>query len=191
VSPRISKIMRHSRINDAQLLRAAATDKGAFRVLYERYADRIHRYHLRRSRDKDAAAELTAETFAQAWSVRGSFRDEAGGSAGPWLFAIARNTLLQSVRRLRLEDAARQQLGMREGDAVATPDESWLDGIDELLDELPAPQREAVRLRFVEDLPYEGVADRLEITPESARMRVHRALASLRRNHDLIEGDMR
>ncbi len=178
-------------MNDAKLLAAADTDKAAFRVLYERYADRVHRYHLRRSRDQDAAADLTAETFAQAWCARGSFRDEAEGSAGPWLFAIARNVLLQSVRRMQLEDTARSTLGVREGGAVVTPDESWLDGVDELLDELPPAQREAIRLRFVDDLAFQGVADRLQISPEGARMRVHRGLASLRRNHDLMTGEVR
>jgi DNA-directed RNA polymerase specialized sigma24 family protein len=83
--------------SDAALLAAARTDSGAFRELYDRYADRVLGYHLRRSRDDDAAHELTAETFAQAWLVRARFRDECGGSAGPWLFGIARNVLLASV----------------------------------------------------------------------------------------------
>jgi DNA-directed RNA polymerase specialized sigma24 family protein len=67
-------------------------------------------YHLRRTRDDDAAHDLTAETFAQAWLVRARFRDDCGGTAGPWLFGIARNVLLMSVRRRRLEAAARERL---------------------------------------------------------------------------------
>jgi DNA-directed RNA polymerase specialized sigma24 family protein len=38
----------------------------AFRELYEHYAERIHGYHLRRTRNPDVAHDLTAETFAQA-----------------------------------------------------------------------------------------------------------------------------
>src|SRR6478672_378509 len=87
---------------DAELIHAARTDAGAFRELYDRYAGRVHGYHLRRTRDLHAAHDLTAETFAQAWLARRRFRDRAGGSAGPWLFGIARNLVSQSVRRRRI-----------------------------------------------------------------------------------------
>jgi RNA polymerase sigma factor (sigma-70 family) len=165
--------------SDAALLAAARTDSGAFRELYDRYADRVLGYHLRRSRDDDAAHELTAETFAQAWLVRARFRDECGGSAGPWLFGIARNVLLASVRRRRLEAGARERLGMLAAPAAA-PEESWLEGLDEALDELPESQREAIRLRVIDDLGYSDVAASLGTTPAAARVRVHRGLAALR-----------
>jgi DNA-directed RNA polymerase specialized sigma24 family protein len=83
---------------DAHLLRAARDDAGAFRALYDRYAARIHRFHLSRTHVAEAAHDLTAETFARAWLGRGRFRDEAGGSAAPWLFGIARFVLLESIR---------------------------------------------------------------------------------------------
>ncbi|MDX6573805.1 MAG: hypothetical protein QOC86_2961 [Gaiellales bacterium] len=97
---------------DADLLVAARTDAGAFRELYERYATRIYGYHLRRSKDPSAAHDLTAETFAQAWLARARFRDEVGGTAGPWLFGIARHVLLASVRQRRMELAACERLGV-------------------------------------------------------------------------------
>jgi RNA polymerase sigma-70 factor (ECF subfamily) len=164
--------------SDAALLAAARTDARAFRELYDRYAGRVLGYHLRRTRDEDAAHELTAETFAQAWLVRARFRDECAGSAGPWLFGIARNVLLMSVRRRRLEAAARERLGLP---ATAAPaDEAWLDGLDEALDALPESQREAIRLRVVDDLTYDDVAAALGTTPAAARVRVHRGLSALR-----------
>ena len=88
--------------------------------------------------------------------------------------------LVQSVRRERLEDGARQRLGMLEhaDGSVAVPEQNWLNGIDELLDDLPGDQRRALELRVLEDLTYAGVASRLSITPENARMRVHRALSA-------------
>ena len=138
------------------------------------------RYHLRRSRDADSAHDLTAETFAQAWLARRRFRDDAGGSAGPWLFAIARHVLLASVRKRRLELAACERLGVLERldrpPAAAEPDDSWLDGLDEALADLPAGQREAIELRVVDDLDYERVAATLDTTPLAARVRVSRGL---------------
>jgi RNA polymerase sigma-70 factor (ECF subfamily) len=164
---------------DAELLAAARTDASAFRALYERYAERVHAFHLRRTGERQAAYDLTAETFAQAWLSRGKFRDRAGGTAGPWLFAIARNVLVDSVRRRRLERSACERLGIPVETATA-PEDSWLDGIDEVLGSLPPAQAEAVRLRVVDELEYEDVARRLGTTPAAARVRVHRGLAALR-----------
>ena len=170
--------------SDVELLVAARTDAGAFRELYERYAARIYGYHLRRSQNADAAHDLTAETFAQAWVVRGRFRDEAGGSAGPWLFGIARNVLLVSVRQRRLERSASERLGVLDaaGAASAEPADSWLDGIDEALAHLPHAQQDAIRLRVLDDLGYDEAADRLDTTPQAVRARVSRGLSALRKH---------
>jgi RNA polymerase sigma-70 factor (ECF subfamily) len=157
---------------DAELLAAARTDASAFRAFYERYAERVHGYHLRRTRDPEAALDLTAETFAQAWLSRRRFRDRAGGTAGPWLFAIARNVLVGSVRKRQLEQKACERLGLL-AEAQVEPDQTWL---DDMLDDVP----DAVRLRVVDELEYEDVARELGTTPAAARVRVHRGLTSLR-----------
>jgi RNA polymerase sigma factor (sigma-70 family) len=171
--------------SDATLLGEARSDPRAFRELYERYAEGVHGFHLRRSRDADAAHDLTAETFAQAWLSRARFRDEADGSAGPWLFAIARHVLLASVRRQTLERSACERLGIFERlerePAQVEPADAWLEDLDEAFDDLPANQRDAIRLRVVADLDYEGVADALGTTPRAARVRVSRGLAALRK----------
>jgi RNA polymerase sigma-70 factor (ECF subfamily) len=170
--------------SDASLLAAARTDPDAFRQLYDRYAERIHGYFSRRTGDREAALDLTAETFAQAWLVRARFRDEADGSAAPWLFGIARNVLLMTLRRGALERRASERLGLLERldrpQPAAAPDERWADGADELLDSLPAAHRDAVRLRVLDDLDYDAVALRLGTSAPAARVRVHRGLAALR-----------
>src|SRR6478752_6466192 len=91
---------------------------------------------LHRARSDPAAAhDLTAETFAEAWTARTRFRDDRDGSAAPWLFAIARHVLAASVRRGRLERRACERLGLLQQldrpPAAAQPDERWLDGLDE------------------------------------------------------------
>jgi RNA polymerase sigma-70 factor (ECF subfamily) len=170
--------------SDAHLIEAARTDAGAFRELYGRYAERMYLFHLGRSRDADAAHDLTAETFAQAWLARARFEDVAGGSAGPWLFGIARNVLSASVRRGRLERAACTRLGILERldreSATVEPEETWLDGLDEALAELPETQLDALRLRFRDDLPYDELAEELGTTSQAARVRVHRGVSTLR-----------
>jgi len=175
---------------DAELLHAARTDAHAFRELYDRHAERVYGYHLRRTRDPDAAHDLTAETFAEAWLSRRRFKDRANGSAAPWLFGIARNVLLVSVRRRRLERSACERLAVHERldakPAAAVPDESWLDGLDEAFAELPEGQRDAVFLRVAADLDYGTVASALGTSQPSARLRVHRGLETLR--HRLANG---
>ena len=169
---------------DAQLIADAKTNASAFRELYERYAERIHRLHLARCRDRDAALDLTAETFAQAWVSLDRFRDLAGGSASPWLYAIARNVLVTSVRKGTLERRACDRLGVlgtRDGESrTPDPDESWIDGLEEELSSLSDELREAVTLRVVDDLTYSDVAAASGTTVGAARVRVHRGLNLLR-----------
>jgi RNA polymerase sigma factor (sigma-70 family) len=169
---------------DAELLRAARDDAQPFRILYDRYAERVHGYFVRRTRNGDAALDLTAETFAQAWCSRRRFRDEVGGSAGPWLFGIARHVLAQSVRRRTLERSACERLGVMERlerePSTVEPEAAWLDGLDEAFEELPHSQRRALELRVVDGLGYDGVARRLGTSEGAARVRVARALAALR-----------
>jgi RNA polymerase sigma factor (sigma-70 family) len=169
---------------DAQLLAAARTEAAPFRELYDRHAAAIQRFHARRTGDREAALDLTAETFAQAWLSRERFRDLAGGSAVPWLYAIARHVLVGSVRKRKLEQACRERLGvllaLDRPPVRAEPSESWLDGIEEALDELEPQIREAVGLRVLADLPYDELAAATGTTPGAARVRVHRGLTALR-----------
>jgi RNA polymerase sigma factor (sigma-70 family) len=169
---------------DAQLIAGAKADPSAFRELYDRYAERIHRLHLARSRDRDAALDLTAETFAQAWLSLDRFRDLADGSASPWLYAIARNVLVTSVRKRTLERRASDRLGVlvaREREShTPAPEVGWIEGLDEELASLSPELREAVRLRVLDDLPYAEVAAATGTTVGAARVRVHRGLSALR-----------
>lgn len=185
----------HTLHSDADLVSRSRHDPTAFGELYRRHAAAIHRYHQRCTRDPEAAHDLTAETFAQAWLARTRFRDEAGGSAAPWLYGIARNVLLMSVRRRRIERTGLKRLGLlgdpgAVGNVAHLPDESWLAELEAALDELPEAQRQAVQLRFGDDLAYEQVAVVLDTSPQAARVRVHRALSTLRArlNHPTQEG---
>jgi RNA polymerase sigma factor (sigma-70 family) len=171
--------------SDADLLAAARSDPAAFRDVYERYAARIYGYHLRRSGDPHAAHDLTAETFAQAWLSRSLFCDDANVSSSPWLYGIARHVLLVSVRRRRVEQGARDRLGIlirADREAVREPDDTWLEGLDEALSSLPEAQQDAIRLRIVDDLTYDEAASRLDTSAEVVRSRVSRGLSSLRKH---------
>jgi RNA polymerase sigma factor (sigma-70 family) len=170
--------------SDAALLKSSRSDPAAFRELYDRYARPVYGFHLRRTSEPEAAHDLTAETFAQAWLARKHFRDEVDGSAGPWLYGIARNLVANSVRRKRIESEACTRLGVRdrldEPASTTEPDDTWLEGLDEAFDELPKGQRAAIELRVLDDLGYDRVAAELATTPAAARVRVTRGLGFLR-----------
>ena len=170
-----------SNLTDAELLQAH--DPDAFVELYDRYLPRILTWARRRVGEH--AADLTAEVFARAWLQRKRFRDRSGGSAAPWLYGIAANVLRDSLRKQRVAAAARRKLGLPE--AVA-PDED-LEAVEERLSlpavavraasELPAGERELLRLRVVEERPYKEIAERLGCSEQAARLRVSRALRRL------------
>ena len=173
--------------SDAELIVAARKDPDLFRFIYDRYAGRIHRFFWRRTADHEVALDLTAETFAQAWISKARFRDLAGGSAGPWLFTIARRVLIASVEQRQLERKALDKLRVEQGPHATrgpAPHPRWLVGVDadleEALADLTANQREAIVLRVAHDLTYKAIGSRTGCTPTAARIRVSRGLRRLR-----------
>jgi RNA polymerase sigma factor (sigma-70 family) len=173
---------------DAELIRAARNDPDAFTELYCRHACAVNGF-LRSRVPGRVAGELTAETFAQAALGLRRFRDEADGSALPWLYGIARNLLRTFYERERIESTARLKLGLPrdnyELDVQAMNDrldaERLAPRLSRALDSLPTSQRRALELRVVEELPYRQVASSLGCSEVAARIRVTRALGSLSR----------
>lgn len=174
---------------DGELLRrAAARDRDAFSELYVRHEAIVAGFLMRRTRDPELAADLTAETFAAAILGARQFQDE-GQSAIGWLLGIARNLLSHSRRRGHSERRARERLGVEPiavGDASLERVEALIDDADpdnplhRALDALPASQREAVRAHVLDDEPYTALAQRLGVPEATVRQRVSRGLARLR-----------
>jgi RNA polymerase sigma factor (sigma-70 family) len=173
---------------DAELLEAARNEPEAFRELYERYAAWMRAWFLRHTSSDSAALDLTAETFAQAWNASRRFRDEAGGSAAPWLFGIARNLLRQYHKHNRIETAARERMGVPAAwaeceDYEAVDERMTAVSLAPLLRRavraLPLEQRRALELRVVQQLDYDEVAGALGCSQNAARLRVSRALRAL------------
>ncbi|MGH3265480.1 MAG: RNA polymerase sigma factor [Trebonia sp.] len=170
--------------SDAQLLAASLTDPGAFGCFYDRYEAAIVGFFVRRTRDPELSADLTAEVFAAALGAAASYRPDQP-TAAVWLFTIARNKLSKSLRKGRVETAARRQVG---SGAIELQDDSLdrlaaADGerwVAELLARLPDDQREAIEARVLGEQSYEEIAGRLQTSPLVVRKRVSRGLARLR-----------
>ncbi|MDA0162159.1 sigma-70 family RNA polymerase sigma factor [Solirubrobacter ginsenosidimutans] len=163
-------------------------DVDAVADLYDSMSQSVLVFFARRTYDGEIALDLTAETFARALEARRRFRgaDEREGAA--WVWGIARNVLGEFFKRGRVERRALHRLGL-EPPAV-TCDEieriEQLAGVEQLreavataLAELAEDQREALRLRIVDELDYPVVAGRLGVTEATARARVSRGLRRL------------
>jgi RNA polymerase sigma factor (sigma-70 family) len=179
--------------SDSELLVVSATEPGAFGVLYRRHAEDVLRYFARRTLDPEAAAELTAETFAQAFASRRRFREQGRGGL-VWLYGIGRHLLSRYFRTGAVDARARRRLGVPE----RLISEEDYERIEELIDfeqvgraiasafsVLSEEQRDALTLRVVEGRPYNEVAEHLSCSVETARARVSRGLRRLARVLDV------
>jgi len=172
---------------DSELLVASREDPEAFTELYRRHAEDLLRYFARRTLDPEAAAELTAETFAQAFGSRTTYTD-TGANGVAWLYGVARHQLGRFFRSGRVDAAARRRLGMPERPLPPEDYERIEDLVDfapikdalvEALETLSNDQREALKLHVISGLAYPEVAKRLACTEENARQRVSRGLRRL------------
>jgi RNA polymerase sigma-70 factor (ECF subfamily) len=173
--------------SDAALLSAIADrDGAAFAEFYRRHVPTVLAYLMRETRDPEAAADLAAEVFAAVLPAAGRYVEQ-GVSATPWVIGIARNKLLMSLRRGRIEAKARRRLGF---EPVAL-DDGDLDRVVELahtgsgtllrlVEGLPEDERFAVRSHVVDERPYRDIASQLECSEMVVRKRVSRGLARMR-----------
>ncbi len=173
---------------DGELLAAVvAGDGAAFATFYRRHLPTVVGFLLRETGDREATADLTAEVFAAIFLVARRFRPRGPGSARPWVLGIARNKLLESRRRGRVEDRARRRLAFEpevlDDDDLARVDELAAAGdqpVLALVEQLPKDQRDAVRSRVLEDREYGEIARELNCSELVARQRVSRGLSRLR-----------
>ena len=85
--------------SDAELLaRVAERDQAAFEMLYGRYVRPVFGLALRRLGDRGHAEDAVQEAFAAVWRSASTYRPERG-AAGGWLYTVARNAIVDRLRR--------------------------------------------------------------------------------------------
>jgi len=169
------------------LVRVAKRDREAFEVLYRRYIRSVFGLALQRLRDRERAEDATQETFAAVWRSAGSYKPERGPAA-PWLYAIARNAV---VDRLRARDDMPVEPPDMTSDEPGPADRaessyvSWR--VHRALETLPVREREVVELAYWSGLSQSEVASFLDIPLGTVKTRTRSALAHLA---DVLEGDL-
>jgi RNA polymerase sigma factor (sigma-70 family) len=172
----------------ASKLRRATQEPAAFSDFYAAHSPQLLAFFTRRTFEVEAARDLTAETFAQAFEHRRRFRGMTDAEAGAWLYGIARHQLSRYARTGVVARKAVNRLGIQ----LPTVSEDDYDRIVELaglaqlrervaaaFGGLSDDQRDALRLRVIDERPYSEVARTLGISEQTARARVSRALRRL------------
>ncbi len=153
------------------------------------HMDVLYNYGLYLTGDREEANDLLQETYLKAFRFFDKF--EPGTNAKAWLYRIMRNTFINEYRRVkRLPDlvqydeqiSAYQMLPRDEEKTELRKQingEMFEDEIAGAIASLPEKFKSVIVLRDVEDLPYEEIADALEIPVGTVRSRLHRARAIL------------
>jgi RNA polymerase sigma-70 factor, ECF subfamily len=157
----------------------------AFAVLIQCYQQPIFNLICRMTGSQADAADLVQDAFIKAYEQL--YRFQRGKRFFPWLYTIALNHTRNFLRKrkndktLSIEDCDLQN----GSDQVTAEEEKMCTQLDSqrlqsALVRLPWEYREAVILRYREELSMEEIADALSLSVSGAKMRVHRGLKKLR-----------
>jgi RNA polymerase sigma-70 factor (ECF subfamily) len=173
---------------DADLMwRYGAGDAAAFEALYARHKGALYRYFLRQCRHASLADELFQETWFKVVRARESYRPAA--KFATWLFAIAHNVLMDNFRRHTITvvdgEAAEAELANAESAPHERPERQFdrkrrIEKLLQLLEALPALQREAFLMHEEAELSLAEIAAATGANEETVKSRLRYALAKLR-----------
>jgi RNA polymerase sigma-70 factor (ECF subfamily) len=169
----------------AALIAAIArdADRTAFARLFGYYAPRLKSYLRRMRVDERQAEDLAQEAMLTVWRKAALF-DPEKASAGTWIFTIARNRFIDTVRRERRPDFDPLDPLLQPEEARPADDEmagaEIAVRVRAALTDLPPDQAEVVELSFLEGLPHSAIAERLGIPLGTVKSRLRLAFARLR-----------
>jgi RNA polymerase sigma-70 factor, ECF subfamily len=181
-----------------------AGDRDAYRVLMERHFYAVTRVAFRITGDEADAEEVAQEAFLRAYNKLPSFRQDAAFST--WVMRIAMNTSLNLVERRKhdpfyrapriADDPAVDGETVRIADSKHGPEDALLtrEAVsmrEAAMAQLTPMERTAFTLRHMEDVSMTEIAVALNITVNSAKQAVFRAVSKLRRSLAPIAGGTR
>jgi len=170
--------------NDGVVVRQVlAGDVEAYAVLVGRHRDRLYRFAVGMLGSRHEAEEAVQDAFVRAFRALGRCHDPDRFDG--WLFRILANRCrTRGARRQRYETtfvadaAALARAPATEADPE--PGETWSAAVTAALAALPAEQREAFLLKYVEERSYDEMACLTGVRVSALKMRVKRAAARLR-----------
>ena len=177
--------------SDATLVERLPFDRSGdeLRELYRRYAPELFGFATSALGDRELAEEVVQDVFAQLWRHAGDY-DQRRASVRTWLYAIARNRIIDAHRR-----AAARPKRAEDEDSLETAAE-----IDQALDHavlrwqvttalarLSPAHREVIRLAHYGGLTMREIAERTGVPLGTVKSRTSYALRHLRLIFDEME----
>jgi RNA polymerase sigma-70 factor (ECF subfamily) len=158
-------------------------DRNAFGIFVRRYHKQVFTLMHRFTNSPSEAADLTQEAFLRAYKRLETF--QPGKKFFVWLYTLSLNLARDYVRKNKkytenlsedIDDAYREipdqeRRLIHKGDTLA---------LREALNRLPEDFREALILRYREELSMKDIARILNLSVSGAKMRIHRGLIKLR-----------
>jgi len=166
----------------------AGLDEAAFRDLYREHLGPVLNY-ARYRLGADEADDVAADVFTRAWAARGTY-DASEGPPFAWLWAIARNAVVDRLRARRSPPAALSSW-LRAGDDprnAAVQRDEWR-RLMAAVGRLGDLDREIIALRFGAGHTNRAIAGMLVMTEANVAQRLRRALRAVRVALEGLEGE--
>ena len=169
----------------AALVEAIANDRSrdAFATLFEYYAPRLKTYLRRLSADEALAEELVQDVMLTVWRKAAQF-NRAKSAVSTWLFTIARNRWIDTLRRDRRADMDPHDPSLRPDDPEP-PDEIYdvelrASRVRAALEDLPGEQVELIKLAFFSGISHSAIAEQTGLPLGTVKSRLRLAFTKLR-----------
>ncbi|WP_160716870.1 RNA polymerase sigma factor [Chitinophaga solisilvae] len=178
--------MSNTSDNERELLRlVAAGDENAYRLLFDRYADRMYMNALHFTKSEELAQDLTQEIFIRIWVNRLKLATVDRFDA--WLFTVARNVIRNELKKkiLPVENEAFLHTYFRDNNL--TPQErieykELESSVHQAIRNLPPQMQTVFLLSRQEGLTHEEIALRMNISVVSSKTYMVRCLLAIRRH---------
>lgn len=172
----------HPDTTDEELFAAVRdnNDQKAFSEIYRRYSRRIFAYCLQIVKNYELAQDVFQTTMGSVYEKRRYF---VGGNFSSWIFTIAKNNCISAWKK---QDELSSLIALDDVEAVISDGSDPLardvmlnDALMKAIASLGADYRDAIELRYIQDLKFEQIARLRNISLPLAKIRVARAKQKL------------
>ena len=162
---------------------AESRDRKAFKLLFDYFAPRIKGFCQNNGSTSDRADEVVQEAFVNVWRKAKLF-DPGKASAGAWIFAIARNSRVDLIRKENRPEADTTDpffdQNEPESPLAVLETERKSKTLRSFVKDLPAEQQQVLRLAFFEEKAHSEIAEELGIPLGTVKSRIRLAFKRIR-----------
>lgn len=169
-----------------------------FFLLYDEYYPKLYAYVLACLRQKEAAEDVVQQTFEKALANLSTFTPRGGATFGSWLFAIAKNELVNVVRQngraTLVGDDALERSASTESlietilrDEIEQEERHVWRSILSAIDTLSNEEREVITLKYLAVMSYDDIAALMKKKPNTLAVLLKRALEKIRITIDVCK----